>query len=300
MDVDALIDAYVHDVVRRLPRKQRDDVALELRDLLGDDLHSRAAAEGRALDTQIALESLRNFGRPQDIAARYCEPWVIIPQTETRSFTFAAIVGAAVLVALSVTSDTPAREGELGIALLAWLGALVAYFGVRGFVERRMAAHSAWTPHDRDAAGRAGSIALVALICLGIVAYGEPAWLFAQVTHGGKLAASLAYDPTFKASRLPLLFALWGCQALLLTVLATRGRWNALLRRIDLGIEIAIGSTLVWFVAAGNVFQDAALNHAAVSAIGVFALLVFIDAGVKIYRGTSGIPPHRELKPIEG
>ena len=43
MDPQALIESYVDDVVRRLPRRQRSDVGLELRSLLGEELAARAA-----------------------------------------------------------------------------------------------------------------------------------------------------------------------------------------------------------------------------------------------------------------
>jgi hypothetical protein len=66
-----------------------------LRDLLHEDLQARAAAQGRALDADIALEGLRAFGAPKDVAARHNEPWTIVPPTETRRFLFAAIIGVA-------------------------------------------------------------------------------------------------------------------------------------------------------------------------------------------------------------
>src|SRR5580700_11219687 len=94
MDVETLIDLYIRDVVQRLPRKQRQDVALELRGLVREELELRAASGRRTLDADISLQGLRAFGEPRDVAARYCEPWIIIPPTETRRFTFAALVGA--------------------------------------------------------------------------------------------------------------------------------------------------------------------------------------------------------------
>ena len=38
MDADALIDTYVNEVAQQLPRKQRSDVAFELRALLREEL----------------------------------------------------------------------------------------------------------------------------------------------------------------------------------------------------------------------------------------------------------------------
>jgi hypothetical protein len=296
MDVDALIDAYVQDVAQLLPRKQRNDVALELRALLREELQSRAASRGCTLDADIALEGLRAFGRPADVAARYFEPWIIVPPTETRRFAFAAILGALVLIALSPLGGAPTGQAQLGLAILSWLGALVTYFGFQSFMHRRRSATNLWVPRDRDGVSRAGSLSLIALICIGMVVYGAPGWLFAQLTHGQILSAWLDYDPAFHSSRLPVLFVLWGCQAVLLAVLAVKGRWNPVLRRVDGGLEIGVALVLIWFLVAGKVFNEVALNRAALSAISVFALLLVIDVCVKFYRGVSRIPPPNELR----
>jgi hypothetical protein len=93
-----------------------------------------------------------------------------------------------------------------------------------------------------------------------------------------------------------VLFVLWGCQAVLLAVLAVKGRWNPVLRRVDGGLEIGVALVLIWFLVAGKVFNEVALNRAALSAISVFALLLVIDVCVKFYRGVSRIPPPNELR----
>jgi hypothetical protein len=291
MDVDTLIDAYVQDVVQLLPRKQRKDVALELRGLVRDELQLRAASEGRTLDTHIALEGLRAFGKPPEVAARYFEPWIIIPQTETRRFAFAAIVGALVLLALSPLSNPSVRSGQFGIAILAWLGALVTYFGILSFRDRRKNTANLWVPREGDRVSRAGALAIIVMICVGMVAFGAPSWLFSQFSRGLSFPDWLDYDPTFHSSRLPVLFFLWGCQAVLLAVLAIRGRWNQVLRRVDVCLEIAVGLVLIWFLAAGNVFKEVAPNKVALSAITACVLLLLIDAGLKLYRHVSRIPP---------
>jgi hypothetical protein len=297
MNIDAMIDAYVQDVVQLIPRKQRKDVALELRGLVCEELQSRAASQGSALDMEIALQGLRAFGRPQDVAARYFEPWVIIPQTETRKFGFAALIGALVLVALSPLNDAATRSSQLTIAIFAWLGALVFYFAVRSFVDRRRRnGANLWVPSERDSVSRSGALLIIAVIGLGMVAYGAPGWLFSQLSRGRSLPAWLEYDHVFHAVRLPVLFFLWGCQAVLFAVLAIRRRWNTVLRRVDLGLEIGVALALIWFLAAGRVFIEDAPNRVALSALSTFALLVFIDVGIKLYRGVSRIPPPDALR----
>ena len=295
MDVETLIDLYIRDVVLLLPRQQRRDVALELRGLVREELESRAASDRRTLDADIALQGLRAFGEPRDVAARYFEPWIIIPPTETRRFTFAAVVGALVLTALSPLIAAPARSGQLAILVFAWLGALVSYFAIRSSLDRRKTAANLWVPRDNDRVSRVGSMGIIVMIGVGTVAYGAPGWLFSLFSHGGLLPAWLAYDATFQSTRLPVLFLFWLCQAVLLAVLVIRGRWNPLLRSADVGLELGVGLVCIWFLGAGNVFKEPAPNKVALSAIGAAALLLFIDAGVKQYRNVSRFVPPDEL-----
>ena len=60
MTADELIDSYVADVVTLLPRRQRRDVAQELRVLLREE--ADAAASGHASREQAARSLLAGFG----------------------------------------------------------------------------------------------------------------------------------------------------------------------------------------------------------------------------------------------
>ena len=71
MNANDLIESYVTDVAVRLPRKQRNDVAFELRALLKEELQAKAEATGRDADAAMATELLHAFGRPVDVAARF-------------------------------------------------------------------------------------------------------------------------------------------------------------------------------------------------------------------------------------
>ena len=65
MNANEVIDSFVTDVAVLLPRKQRNDVAFELRALINEGLQDRAGAAGRAVDETMAAEFLRTFGRPE-------------------------------------------------------------------------------------------------------------------------------------------------------------------------------------------------------------------------------------------
>src|ERR1700722_10923700 len=160
MTADELIDGYVADVVVLLPRRERRDVAQELRMLLREEVDAAAtdqagseqAASGEAAGQQAAREQaaralLASFGRPADVAARYGSPVTLIDPADTRSFLIFALAGAvlipfgAVLNALTSRAD---QHRDLGQAIdrawpyvFAWLGLLVVGFAVAAWARRR-------------------------------------------------------------------------------------------------------------------------------------------------------------------
>ncbi len=66
-----LIERYVHDVGRRLPKGKRADVETELRSLLQDMVEDRAGAPLAEADEDVVLRVLREMGPPQKVAASY-------------------------------------------------------------------------------------------------------------------------------------------------------------------------------------------------------------------------------------
>ena len=92
MHANEVIEIYVDDAVRLLPKRHREDVAAELRALLRDELIARAAQSGRPADEALALSLVRAYGRPTEVAARYQPPLTLIEPADTRSFFRAALV----------------------------------------------------------------------------------------------------------------------------------------------------------------------------------------------------------------
>ena len=63
-----LIDRYVHEVGRHLPRKNRADIQVELQSTLADTLEDRVEGEPTQEDVE---QLLKEFGPPQQVAASY-------------------------------------------------------------------------------------------------------------------------------------------------------------------------------------------------------------------------------------
>jgi hypothetical protein len=140
----ALFDRYVHEVGRRLPKKQREDVKKELHSLLTDALQDRLS-EGEAED-EAALEAaqvaiLEEFGPPEKAAAQYRPPhrYLIGPHVfDIYLIVVAAVTGSLSLAFLIILPlITIWEEAEPLMALGSWyvevvddyLGAVLAGFG---------------------------------------------------------------------------------------------------------------------------------------------------------------------------
>lgn len=93
-----LIDRYVYEVGRYLPRKNRADIQIELRSLINDTLEARVAGEASEEDI-VAL--LKEFGSPIQVAASYRpeSQYLIGPELFP---IFRTVVGMALLVMVIV------------------------------------------------------------------------------------------------------------------------------------------------------------------------------------------------------
>jgi hypothetical protein len=299
MDAQTVIESYVRDVTRRLPRKDRTDVALELRALLSEELAARAA--GGAADEAMAVALVRGFGAPGEVAGRYRPARPLLDPADTRPFTIAAAAGAVVIIAgvlvapAAATHPHQAANAATG-AILAWLGFLVVVFAARNWAQRHWPSLTAWRPRDPESVSRAASLALVAVIALGIVCYGAPTWVAAQFTGGPVPAwmSTVAYAPDFQAARLPWLLALWGLQAGLIAWVAVEGRWRAPTRRIEAGLLLGVSLTLVWFLAAGPMFQTVTVDHTAKAWL---APIAFLMLAYTVWKITKLRPPSTPIQP---
>jgi len=121
-----LIERYVNEIARRLPRKQRNDVRKELRSALADALDNRV--EGEASEEEI-LVLLREFGRPEAVAASYLpeNQYLVGPNLYP---TFKTVTGVVLTVLASLVTlgflvdlvGGPPEAGRLWLWILGFLG----------------------------------------------------------------------------------------------------------------------------------------------------------------------------------
>jgi hypothetical protein len=299
MNATELIAAYVDDVVRHVERKRRNDVGVELRLLLEDELQGQAEIAGRRADVDMAMDLLRRFGRPADVAVRYRKPgFAIIEPADGPAFVKLAASGMALvwILGLFVTFRDAGGAERLsrwwmtfGLGAFWWPGFLVVCAGLAAWVRRRFPVDGEWQPRaiDRDRINRPLLVLVIAAATLGTIWLTSPEQFVEHLTGGrlaGQFYASLVYDETFRQWRLPLLLTLLVMQLMLFAVLVAQGRWHRLTRRIDILIGASISVLLGWSIAAGHIFQAGSSDGIARLAIAVVLLFVMWDIAAKLYR----------------
>jgi hypothetical protein len=297
MTADQLIDGYVADVVTLLPRRQRRDVAQELRLLLIEEVEA-ATGDGTTRE-QAARALVTGFGRPAEVALRYGAPVAVIDPADTRQFlTFAGagtllILLGAVLHGLIRQQPGPAIHGERVIQgaspfVLAWLGILVVGFAVSAWVRRRRP-DAGWKPHPvpTDRIHRPGRAAALLFFVLGTLVLIQPAAAIRFVTAGHAapvLDDVFAYDDDFMQVRGPVVLALLVAGLLIQAAQLWHGRRLTGLHQADTVHGLLMCVALVWAIGAGPVFTSMSTDHTARGAVALIVLVSLVDLAVSARR----------------
>ena len=189
-----LIDKYIAEVGKHLPRKNRADIEAEIRSTLEDMLDERSQGKDPA-DEATVMELLKEYGAPREVAATYKpHPYLIgprmFPMFEMILRIVFVVVIAASFLGLGVTlSKTGMSGAAFASALGEWftglLSGLIAAFGnivlVFAILERTKVVNEFeketkdWDPKelqaepDPDQIDRADNIATIIFTVLGLV-----------------------------------------------------------------------------------------------------------------------------------
>jgi hypothetical protein len=279
-----LIDRYVREIGRKLPQKSRTDIEKEIRSALEDMLEDRAKTEGRAVDEEMTVAVLKEYGNPETVAASYLpERYLIGPQLFPIFWLVTQIV-FAVLTTLTVIamgfaligSNTAPAEfwsdffkllGQYFSGMMAAFGNIVLVFALiqrfaTGWEFTSKDEEEDWNPRDlpdvdeADQVSVAGTIAEIVFIVLGLILFNfYPQYIgIYGFTDNGRFFAPLLSDAFFRY--MPWINLLWGLQFALDVWLVQQRRWQA-------------GSRLIlMIVKAGN----AALAYAMLKGPSIIAL----------------------------
>ncbi len=121
-----LIDRYIHEVGRRLPRKNRADVLAELRSSLIDALEDRK--DGMEASEEEVAALLKEFGSPREVAASYHPEgqYLIGPELYPLFELVAGIVLAAVLGAQVLAWAVAVFIGQRAVEPFEAIGSLLS------------------------------------------------------------------------------------------------------------------------------------------------------------------------------
>lgn len=161
-----LIDKYIAEVGKHLPRKQRADIQAEIRSTLEDMLEERKQPQG-AVDDAMIIALLKEYGSPREVAESYVGPRYLIGPRVYPIFELVTKIVLAVLLAVSLAGlgislsksglAGPQFLKTIGESALGLLGGLITAFGnivlVFAILERVLPAkefeeEEEWNPAD--------------------------------------------------------------------------------------------------------------------------------------------------------
>lgn len=310
----SLIERYVSEIARRLPKRQREDVQQELRSALGDALDSRV--EGEATEEEI-VELLLEFGSPEVVAASYRpeSQYLIGPALYP---TFRTVTGVVVMVlaglvvvgfAIDLAVDPPQGGGVLvsllGLVTGIWDTALSAFaiiVLIFALLQRFAGDESegeSWDPRelpdlsDHDVVGRGEAIVGIVLPIVFLALMNLLRGHFGvMVEPGGELLLNDVFQ-----DNLPWLNLALGLGIILNAVLLRTGRWHWPTRLFNWAIDlywiwalIKISREVVVrkteLVAAGTPEPEAGMLIWAVTLVPwIVGLLVAWGVAKVVYRG---------------
>ncbi|MDY7080783.1 MAG: hypothetical protein SXV54_28200, partial [Chloroflexota bacterium] len=252
-----LVDRYVHQVGRRLPKRLRDDVKVELRSLLLDALEERTGLEASDETTfseedQVAV--LEEFGPPAQMAAKY-QPrprYIIGPKVYSLYLIVVAVLlGAGLLASTVSTAVSGLYAGSARVEILELLGrGLVLFFNIAisgigsttlvfAVLERvipngefELDDEKEWSPHDLPEiedhdeikpAGLIVQIGILALLLIAFIGFPDRIATGAYYDDGWHIVPSIL-SPAFFSIYLPLIEISWGLTIILNLVLLRQGR----------------------------------------------------------------------------
>lgn len=309
MNEHNLIERYVHEVGAHLPRRSRTDVQLELRSLLLDELAARGLEADKPADTGRVAELLKEYGHPEELAARYHTDQFLISPPAFPAFRLSYGI-AAVVVTLVYLVGLGLRLNQGGLGLTELAGFLGSYvetmllnFGLVAFVFylleglgwiKPAKTGADWDPHklpavkDPDRINRTELLVGIFFTIAALLVFNfVPHWIGIVGWHDDGFGVVPMLSASFLAY-VPWLSALWVGELGLKSLLYQAGRWTRSLRALELALSLA-GLFVLYTIVQNAVIVEIGI----VDAIVKFALWIVLGIGVleaalQLYRLLTG------------
>ena len=256
-----LIDIYITEVGKHLPKKSRADIQQEIHSTLQDLLEDRSAQTGKPVDEELTLEVLKEYGAPEKVAASYLpERYLIGPRlfpAFLKTIQIAlSIIGILALIGLSISlSQAELSAGNLFENLIQVvvklfnsaiivLGNIVLIFAILEWVLPNLKEKPrSWDPRslakisppDRVIIGE--TIATIILNFAAIMIFN----FYPQVI-GSTYVFSEGWSFTQLLSEaffnfIPVLTVIWVLKIILNVILLRQGQWQTWTRWFSLGLQ---------------------------------------------------------------
>lgn len=279
-----LLDAYIYEVGRRLPPKNRKDIEAEIRSALQDMLDEKSRERGKPADDEMTMEVLKSYGDPEKVAASYRgERYLIGPKlypTFERVVTIVlpiivilSLVGLGVdlanqnLFGVDVFTIIAKTLGNIIWTVISTIGIIAVVFTVieRSVPEFQMKIkEKEWDPHSllkivpTDHLKVGGLIvdiifSVIALVVfnfftqlINVGYYANGGWWVGFLSTNSEAAYSTTWLSQAFFNYLPLLDLAWGASIVLNILLLAFGRWQTWSRWAYIGLKVfSIGLTAV-------------------------------------------------------
>jgi hypothetical protein len=295
-----VIESYIADVAERLPLKGRADIACELHALLTEGLQGRSKSTHRPADETMARELVTEFGRPDDVAARYRPAGLaIIPPEQSGVFLTAAMIGVAMqwavgmavaLARIKAGAPVPTALKEwlvsFGLGALWWPGLMLACAAVAAWLARRRGADSAAEESTARSQRINWTIAGIGLpfAVLFTSFLVAPDWVVAHIVPADFDTTWATYTEEFRALRLPaLLVAILGNLAVLV-IISIKGHEARVLRRLGIGLGFGGIAIMTWCVVGGDMFVLEPVDTIARGVLALFVFCALLDLAKRVAR----------------
>jgi hypothetical protein len=307
-----LIDRYVRQIGRRLPQKSRADIEKEIRSALEDMLEDRSKKEGKAVDEEMTVQVLREYGKPAKVAASYLpERYLIGPQLFPTFWMIVQIVflvlTALALVGLGINlvraEGVPAEIGKTVLdsfgqyfaGLMSAFGNVVLVFAIMQWfapgLKLDTKEDAEWNPRDLpevedvDQVSMPGTIAETVGIVLGLILFNVYPQLIGIYNFSDTGSSFMPVLSAAFFSYMPWINVLWALQIGLNLWLLQQMRWHAGARWFWVAIK-AGGIALAYAMLIGpsivNITPDALIANLNFPADAAQILATMFSQGVKI------------------
>jgi hypothetical protein len=296
-----LIDRYIAEIGKGLPRKNRMDIEAEILTAIEDMLTERSKKTGKPVDEEMTVEVLKEYGAPRKVASSYLpERFVIGPQLYSSFFTVLQvvlpIVAAVTLVKLGISLGQIELTFEnifetlflgmaefFGAAFTALGSILVLFAIVQRFLPEFNEKAGEWDPRKLPAATPGNRIdvggTILEIFAAGLVVFlfnFFPQWINIGYHANGQWWIGLiavdtnsTWNTTILSeaffSYLPALTILWVLTILLDVGLLSRGRWETWSRWSAFSLKV-VTIALAGIMLAGPALVD--INAEALIAAG--------------------------------